>query len=126
FTGTRAEAFALAGLATVLALEHPRQQRQGTPTRLACMPLVVLQRLCRKVAFETIGAMVSPGNLRCPERENDDGDQFQGSPLSARYYSDWCAVVCRLSLELPAWRRAHAGTWCASRPRHHSAVGGAI
>jgi hypothetical protein len=66
--------------------------------------------LCRKFAFETICAMVSPGNLRCAERENDDGDQFQGSPFSAGYYSDGGAVVGRLSLELPACRRAHAGT----------------
>src|SRR5262249_27996381 len=44
-TGTRAEAFAIEGIATVLALAQPLQQRQGTPARLACMPLVVLQ-LC--------------------------------------------------------------------------------
>jgi hypothetical protein len=36
--------------------------------------------LCRKFAFETICAMVSPGDLGCTERENDDGDQF-GSVL---------------------------------------------
>ena len=30
--------------------------------------------LCRKVAFEAICAMVSPGDLRCAERENNDGD----------------------------------------------------
>ena len=41
--------------------------------------------LCRKFAFETICAMVSPGDLQCTERENDDGDQFQGSSLSAGY-----------------------------------------
>src|SRR5262245_12208885 len=79
--------------------------------------------LCRKFAFETICAMVSPGNLRCTERENDNGDQFQGSPFSTGYYSDGGAVVCRLSLELPACRRADAGTWCAGRPRDHSALG---
>ena len=32
------------------------------------------KRLCRKVAFETICAMVSPGDLRCTERESNDGD----------------------------------------------------
>ena len=64
--------------------------------------LVTYYELCRKVAFETICAMVSPGDLRCAEREHDDGDQFQGSPLSAGDYSDGGAVVCRLSLELPA------------------------
>src|SRR5262245_51317289 len=73
-------------------------------------PLLGLKGLCRKFAFETICAMVSPGDLRCAERENDDGDQFQGSPFSAGYYSDGGAVVCRLSLELPTCRRAHAGT----------------
>src|SRR5262250_2445779 len=66
-------------------------------------------RLCRKFAFETICAMVSPGDLWCTERESDDGDQFQGSPLSAGDYSDGGAVVCRLPLELPACRRADAG-----------------
>src|SRR5215471_16683033 len=80
-------------------------------------------RLCRKFAFETICAMVSPGNLRCIERENDDGDQFQGRPFSAGYHPHGCAVVCRLSLELPTCRRAHAGTRCAGRPRDHSALG---
>src|SRR5215470_6974377 len=83
-------------------------------------------RLCRKVAFKTICTMVSPGDLWCTERENDDGDQFQGSPLSAGDYSDGGAVVCRLPLELPACRRADAGTRCAGRPRDHSAVGGEI
>ena len=43
-------------------------------------------RLCRKVAFKTICAMVSPGTLRWTEREDDDGDQFQGSPFSAGYH----------------------------------------
>src|SRR5262245_7560215 len=79
--------------------------------------------LCRKFAFETVCAMVSPGDLRCAERENDDGDQFQGSTFSAGYYSDGGTVVCRLSLELPTCRRAHAGTWRAGRPRDHSALG---
>ena len=80
--------------------------------------------LCRKVAFETIGAMVSPDDLRCAERENDDGDQLQGSPFSAGYYADGGAVVCRLSLERPACRRTHAGTRRAGRPRDHAALGG--
>src|SRR5262245_24997063 len=31
--------------------------------------------------------MVSPGDLRCTERENDNGDQFQGSPFSTGDYS---------------------------------------
>src|SRR5215472_16262493 len=79
--------------------------------------------LCRKVAFETICAMVSPGDLRCAARENDDGDQFQRSPFSAGDYSDGCAVVRGLSLELPARRRTHAGTWRAGRPRDHSTLG---
>src|SRR5262249_57035534 len=79
--------------------------------------------LCRKVAFGTICAMVSPDNLRCTERENDDGDQFQGRPFSTGYYSDGGAVVCRLSLELPACRRTDGGTWGASRSRHHPALG---
>src|SRR5262249_15075872 len=61
--------------------------------------------LCRKVAFEAICAMVSPGNLRCTEREHDDGDQLQGSPFSAGDYSHGRAVVHGLSLELPACRR---------------------
>jgi hypothetical protein len=33
-------------------------------------------RLCRKLAFVTVCAMVSPGDLRHTERENDDGDQW--------------------------------------------------
>ena len=33
-------------------------------------------RFCRKFAFETICAMVSPGDLPCAERESDDGDQL--------------------------------------------------
>src|SRR5262245_58755982 len=82
--------------------------------------------LCRKFEFETICAMVSPGDLWCTERVNDDGDQFQGSPLSAGYYSDGCAVVCRLPLELPACRRTPGGARGAGRPRDHSAVGGEI
>src|SRR5258705_9493995 len=80
-------------------------------------------RLCRKFAFETICAMVSPGDLWCTEKENDDGDQFQGSPLSAGYYSDGCAVVCRLPLELPACRRTPGGARRADRPCDHPALG---
>ena len=73
------------------------------PRTLAMAQAILRQiGLCRKVAFETICAMVSPADLRCTERENDDGDQFQGSPFSTGYYSDGGAVVCRLSLELPA------------------------
>lgn len=39
--------------------------------------------LCHKFAVETIDAMISPGDLRCTQRENNDDDQFQGSPFSA-------------------------------------------
>src|SRR5215471_8735625 len=70
--------------------------------------------------------MVSPSDLWCTERENNDGDQFQGSPLSAGYYSDGCALVCGLPLELPACRRTPGGARGAGRPRDHSAVGGEI
>src|SRR2546428_7692785 len=44
-------------------------------------------RLCRKFAFETICATVSPDDLRCTERESNDGDQFQRGPFSTRYHS---------------------------------------
>src|SRR5262245_9146153 len=106
---------------------HPSRAARAPRPQNPAIPYVLCPfGLCRKVAFETICAMVSPGDLWCTERENDDGDQFQGSPLSAGYYSDGCAVVCRLPLELPACRRADAGTRCAGRPRDDSAVGGEI
>src|SRR5215471_9249833 len=82
--------------------------------------------LCRKVAFETICAMVSPGNLRWPEREDDDGNQFQGSAFSAGYHSHGCTVVCRLSFELSPCRRTDGGAWGAGRPCDHPALGGQI
>jgi len=70
--------------------------------------------------------MVSPANLRCPEREHDAGDEFHGSPFSVGYDSHGRAVVRGLSLERPAWRRAHAGTPHAGRPCAPSALSRAI
>src|SRR5215510_3905579 len=43
FAGTRAQAFAIEGIATVLALEQALQQIQGPPARLAGMALVLPQ-----------------------------------------------------------------------------------
>src|SRR5262249_51660404 len=43
FAGTRAQAFAIEGIATVLALEQALQQIQGPPARLAGMALVLLE-----------------------------------------------------------------------------------
>ena len=50
FAGARAEACAIAGRATVLALPQPLPQIQGAPARLAGMALVLLQLLldCRE------------------------------------------------------------------------------
>ena len=45
FAGARAEAFAIEGIPTVLALQQPLQQIQGPPARLAGMALVLLQLL---------------------------------------------------------------------------------
>ena len=41
----------------------------GNPDRMG-----YIEWLCRKVAFETICAMVSSGDLWCAERESNDGD----------------------------------------------------
>src|SRR3712207_8390293 len=59
------------------------------PPRSTLFPYTTLFRsgLCRKVAFETICAMVSPGDLWCAERESNDGDELQGSSFPTRYHS---------------------------------------
>src|SRR5262245_38179455 len=48
FAGTRTEAFAIEGIATVLALQQALQQIQGAPVRLPGMALVLLQLLLNR------------------------------------------------------------------------------
>src|SRR5262245_10105393 len=95
----------LTGLARGLCLQHPvvREGMTGDHQPLLRPGAFALQarrhpacdqldlhrpflRLCRKVAFEAICAMVSPGDLRCTERESNDGDQLQGGSFPARYH----------------------------------------
>src|SRR5215467_1488724 len=79
--------------------------------------------LCRKVAFEAICAMVSPGDLRCAERESNDGDQLQGGSFPTGYHSHGRALVCSVSLKLSACRRIVGGAWGPNRPRDDPALG---
>src|SRR5215510_10698553 len=66
--------------------------------------LVESKGFCRKFAFETICAMVSPDDLPCPERESDDGDQLHGVPFSTRCSSPGRALVGGVSLKLSPCR----------------------
>src|SRR5262249_7818033 len=54
FAGTRTEAFAIEGIATVLALQQALQQIQGTPVRLPSMALVLLQLLLNRAAHREL------------------------------------------------------------------------
>ena len=55
FAGTRAQAFTIEGIATVLALQQPLQQIQGAPARLARMAFVFLGS-CASMAANTSGS----------------------------------------------------------------------
>src|SRR5437660_8617988 len=81
------------------------------------------QRCCRKVAFEAICAMVSPGDLWYAEKESNDGDQLQGGPFPTRYHSHGRALVCGVSLKLSTCRRVVGGAWGPDRPRDYPALG---
>src|SRR5262245_47061833 len=70
--------------------------------------------------------MVSPDDLPCTERESDDGDQLQGGPFPPRCYSHGRALVCGVSLELSACRRAPGGAWGGGGSRDHPALGGEV
>jgi 2-methylisocitrate lyase-like PEP mutase family enzyme len=66
---------------------------------------------CRNFSLGAICSMFSLHDQRCIMRENDDGDQLQGSPFSPGYHADGCTLVGGLSVELSACRRTDGRTW---------------
>ena len=67
FPRTRAEAFPIEGIATVVALEQALQQIQGAPARLAGMALILLQLFLDRCEY-----------LGLYERRDRDGIQSSG------------------------------------------------
>src|SRR5262249_44444217 len=81
------------------------------------------QRLCRKFSGEAICAMVSPGEPRSIERENDDGGELQGCTFPPGDHFDGYTLVRSLPFELPPCRRVDGRTRGTARPRHYPALG---
>src|SRR5262245_26098416 len=101
-------------------MEHGRFTLSDIQAKRVC------ERFCRKFAFETICAMVSPDDPPCIERESDDGDQLQGGPFPTRCYSHGRALVCGVSLELSACRRTPGGARGGGGSRDYPALGGEV
>src|SRR6266446_9984342 len=74
--------------------------------------------LSQVFVWDTFGVCSPAEMISDKERKSDDGDQLQGSPFSTRYHAHERALVCRLSLELPACRRADGGARGAGRGSH--------
>src|SRR5712671_5307795 len=84
---------------------------------------LVPRRLCRKFSLEAICGMVSPRNIRDKEKKSDHGGELQGGPFPQGYHPDGCALVCRVSLELSAYRRTHGGARGCGGSLHSPALG---
>ena len=67
-----------------LLVRHGLLPRERLPQIEINLNVYITKRLCRKVAFGMICAMVSLGDLQCTERESTDGHPLQGGPFPTR------------------------------------------